>query len=227
MNAFSPKRIAALSAAFCALLSVSLFSHASNRQEGGFDFSIYIPYAHSETIDFKGGASADIKDDIGFGLALAYNANEYLAARFDLNWTYRDYKGKRIINEDQTNEYNINSRLDTVRLSLGGDYYFLGDTNISPFLSASIGWETVDSNIPSAPPSTGCWWDPWWGYICQGYQPTHRDSNWFYNAGIGVRIPISTNNFARIGYYENRSSMSNVEGTPRFAETRLEFGWSY
>ena len=211
----------------CALLSLSAASHSDNRQEGAAEFSFYIPYAHAETIDFKGGAEANLKDNIGFGFAMAYNVNERVAARFDIDWVRQDYTGKRIIDDDPIEEQKIRSRLDTFRMSLGGDFYFMGEQNISPFISGSIGWEFLDTNIPIGPPNTACWWDPWWGYICQNYQNTYTDSNWFYGAGLGIRVAIGRNNFARLGYYETRSSLNNTESTPRFAVTRFEFGWTY
>ncbi len=209
------------------LLVAPVLSFADNRSTGEVEFSFFAPYYFSEDVDFDGGASAELEDTLGFGFGIAYNINTYLASRFDFEWSSRNYDATRVADDDDNTRSDIRSRLDDVRLNLGLDYYFLGEGTISPYITGNLGWQSLDTNIPAGPPNTICWWDPWWGYICDGYQPTYTDSNWYYGAGIGVRVPLGRSNFFRIGYYESRSSVSNTKSDPTFAQTRIEFGWAY
>ena len=40
----------------------------------------------------------------------------------------------------------------------------------TPYVTGGIGYAFIDTNIPDSPPQTACWWDPWWGYVCDTFQ---------------------------------------------------------
>jgi len=63
------------------------------------------------------------------------------------------------------------------------DEQTVGDS-LSPL--AGIGWTWIDTNIPDGPPVGGCWWDPWWGYVCTTTYPTKTKSAFSYQATLGV-----------------------------------------
>jgi hypothetical protein len=43
-------------------------------------------------------------------------------------------------------------------------HYNLMAGPFTPFIMAAFGYSFIDTNIPNGRPSTGCWWDPWYGY---------------------------------------------------------------
>jgi len=43
---------------------------------------------------------------------------------------------------------------------------------LTPYGTGGLGWSWVDNNIATEPPTVGCWWVPWYGYVCEGYENT-------------------------------------------------------
>jgi hypothetical protein len=97
---------------------------------------------------------------------------------------------------------------------------------VTPFLRASFGWTWVDSNIPSGPPVGGCWWDPWYGYICTSSQPTYASTDFAYGAAAGVRGEIGHAVYLEASYNvlwvdTNRAGTQSMDGA------RVTFGWMF
>ena len=206
---------------------LSANAQTNNRQSGTTEVSLIIPYSYSETIDFEGGASADIDGDHGFGIGFAYNIKHNLATKVDFVWHSRNYAATRVLDDGDNTTERYAGRLDDFNLRIGADYY-LTSGRIAPFINGNAGWTFVDSNIPSGPPSSVCWWDPWLGYICSSSVPTHTDSSWFYGAGLGLRIDLGRSNFAKITYLETWvDDLNHTTDLPGFSSVRFEFGFSY
>ena len=100
-------------------------------------------------------------------------------------------------------------------------YHFLKGP-LTPYVQAGAGWTTLDSNIISRPPVTGCWWDPWWGYICTTTWTTYDTTKFSYNAGLGLRWDINAAVFMRGAW--NREFVSTDNGNLDFDTLTLEAG---
>ncbi|MBK7904348.1 MAG: hypothetical protein IPJ97_16435 [Proteobacteria bacterium] len=74
---------------------------------------------------------------------------------------------------------------------------------LTPYVVGGVGWAWVDTNIASAPPEVGCWWHPWWGYICTSWQDTRTVDGLAYEVGIGMGYNFS-NSLAADGAYRMR-----------------------
>ena len=111
-----------------------------------------------------------------------------------MGWDSADYEATRVIENDGTR--NFDSTLDATSLAATAEYIF-SQGRISPFVNASAGWTYVDTNIPSGPAQGGCWWDPWFGYICGTSQPSLTKTEFSYGAAAGVRFDLSENFFLR------------------------------
>ncbi|MBD3855301.1 MAG: porin family protein, partial [Acidobacteria bacterium] len=86
----------------------------------------------------------------------------------------------------------------------------------------------IDTNIPSGPPTTGCWWDPWWGYVCYSSYPTETTDAFSYQALLGIRYEFDNDRtFLRLGYTSQWMSFSSASGTPRFDVVVLDIGWMF
>jgi len=98
---------------------------------------------------------------------------------------------------------------------------------ISPFIEAGFGWTNVDSNIISGPPITGCWWDPWWGYICDTFFSTYSENLTSYSAAAGLRWDFNNYYGMRAAYgileLDTRSGTENAQ----FDMWRVEFAWRF
>ena len=60
-------------------------------------------------------------------------------------------------------------------------------------MTAGIGWSWVDTNIATEPPEVGCWWDPWYGYICTSWVNTRTLDGLTYQLGVGARYDFGNN----------------------------------
>ena len=96
-----------------------------------------------------------------------------------------------------------------------------------PFGKVGLGWNWVNTNIASGPPQTGCWWDPWWGYVCSGYQPTHGSSSFAYQVGAGVQANFSRSFAIDLDYQYTWIDLKNTSSTPGFGAIELLFVWRF
>ncbi|MCI0506145.1 MAG: porin family protein [Gammaproteobacteria bacterium] len=197
---------------------------STSHREGQWQTFFSTNYVDSETIDFDGGAQADINGDMGWIFGFGYNFNENLALDFEVGWNSVSYTGTRILEIGGTEEFG--GWLDTSGTRFNLTYNFMAKA-FTPFISANIGWAWIDSNIPSGPPSSTCWWDPWWGYICTGYQPTYSRSEFAYGAGLGVRFDLGNNVFLRGMVNQQWLDISGASSTPDFLMYRFDLGFMF
>jgi opacity protein-like surface antigen len=224
---------------FCLLFLALAGANAASAQSisgnraNTWEFTMQANYLGSENVTFDGGASADINSDVGFGFGGAYNFNEHFAMRADLMWNSSDYTAMRVLDTGsvgspgtKTGNRGFNSSLDSATLALGADFYFV-DAMVSPFLGVSAGWTYIDTNIPSGPAQTACWWDPWYGYICDGYQPSIDDTEFSYGAAAGLRVDLSDNVFLRATIGANYVDYGKGADSDNYTVSTLGIGFSY
>jgi opacity protein-like surface antigen len=94
---------------------------------------------------------------------------------------------------------------------------------LTPYATAGVGWSWIDTDIPDAPPQYACWWDPWWGYYCGGFQSTKTVDQAIYQAGLGLRWDFGSGYSARLGYEKRWLNLGESTGTPGFDQFRLSF----
>jgi opacity protein-like surface antigen len=215
-------------AALC-VISVSAASFAdagspSNRT-GRWQATFGGTYLDSTTIKADGGAKAEINGDLGMGFGIGYNFNENLALDFELGWNSVSYDATRV--EDGTgNRDNYSSWLDTSSTRFNLTYNFLAK-RLTPFVAANLGWTWVDTNIPSGPPSSNCWWDWYGNLVCSGYQPTYNKTEFSYGASLGLRYDVNDSMFLRGLVGDQWIDYSNASGTPDFVNYRFDVGFNF
>ena len=117
-----------------------------------------------------------------------------------------------------------NGHVDFSTLMLDATYLFLPGA-IKPFGKVGLGWNWANTNIASGPPQVGCWWDPWWGYVCNGYQPTHSASSFAYQLGAGVQTNFTRSFAVNLDYQYTWINLSHASSTPGFGALELLFIW--
>ncbi len=193
------------------------------REEADVEYSFIIPYLDGEVIEFDGGAEASIESDIGFGFGVSGFYSDQMAGRMDFLWNSSSYAATRVLDDGNQTEELFAGSFDSFSLLFGGDYY-LTRSKLAPFVSANFGYTYIDSNIPANAPVSACWWDPWYGYICDSYIPTYAKDTWSYGVGAGIRFDVSDRHFIKFGYYEEWIDIDRAKGSPGIGVFKLEFG---
>jgi len=194
-------------------------------REGRWEVSLGTFYQLGTGIENANGSTIDTDDEFGFSLGGGYNFSDRLATTFGLQWAGVGYDADGI-GEDGV-PFDISGKYDTFTIS-GNLVLNLADGPFVPYVGAGIGWTWLDTNVPSGPPSTGCWWDPWWGYVCYTTYPTETTDAFSYQALLGVRYEFDNDRtFLRLGYTSQWMDFSNASGTPRFDVIVLDIGWMF
>jgi opacity protein-like surface antigen len=214
-----------------ALLAVSTFAAAADMtsyhsREGRYEITLQPRYLASKTVDFGGGTSIDIDSDLGFGMGFGYNITNKFAMHADWSWASSNYQAKIGTSTGGTlGTTSASGTLDSSTFALNLSYYFL-DGPLTPFVLGGIGWTWVDSNIPSGPPQGTCWYDPWYGYICNSYQNTYAKDYFSYSLGLGGRWDVSPGFFLRGSVVWQWMDVGTA-GTTAFPGGRLDIGFIF
>lgn len=203
------------------LCLLSAGANAQSRGEG-WEFGADLLYQNSNDVDFDGGTTVAFDSDIGFSLWGGYRLSDKLEVQFGLDWTSVDYDAS--LQLDPTGSIGVSGDIEAFTPFVKGNFNFI-DGPFTPYLSAGIGWSFIDTNIPNGRPQTGCWWDPWYGYICTTVQDTKTTDAFNYNVGLGVRWDLSTGYSLRLAYEKQWYDLEDA--TPDFDLFRLGFVMRY
>ena len=212
--------------ALCALIAVSAeaqwVSSATQRSQK-WETTIGFYGTSSESSDGLNGSALDVESGYGIGFSVGYNLNQHVALRFDGSWSRADYDA--VLDTEDNGLVEISHDLSLFNGQFNAVYNFL-EGNFTPYVQAGLGWSYIDSNVVDGPPSTGCWWDPWWGYVCAPFYSTYSDTNFSWNVGAGLRYEMGSNMFLR-GGWEQTHIDGGSGADPTFDAIRLELGWFF
>ncbi|RDH82887.1 MAG: hypothetical protein DIZ80_11505 [endosymbiont of Galathealinum brachiosum] len=187
-----------------------------------WELSFQTRYFESIDLEFEGGASASLNEDINWAIGLGYNYSEHWAFNFDMGWGDAGYSGTRI--DDNDTPESVSGNIYTSSMNFGTTYNFLAK-RFTPFVGASVGWTFVDTNIPDGLPQTVCWYDPWWGYVCDTFIPTKTTTELTYGAIAGLRFDVNDQLFLKGSAGKQWIDFGKTTGsTPDFIIYRLDIG---
>ncbi len=187
-----------------------------------WDFSIQTRYVGSSDFEGEQGAQLSIEDDLGWGFDLGYNINERFKLGGFVSWRSVGYSARIVDAADANNTSGYGGWLDTANLALNATWNVLAN-RFTPYVQGSIGWAMVDTNIP-AEIDYGCYWDPWWGYVCGDYATTYGDDTASFALGAGVSWQLSTAFYIRAGYEKSWLESGTADGFDMF---RFDMGFLY
>lgn len=202
---------------------------AADRGES-WETRLDIVYQNSSDWDFDGGTTAEIDSDTNFLLGLGYHLNDNLELGGNMTFGRTDYDADLAtdVNGDGTSDgfVGVRGEYESWSLLFDATWNFMpGD--FTPFVSATAGWSWVDTNIATGPPQTGCWWDPWWGYVCANFQDTKSLDGLTYGFDVGARYDFSDTVSVRGSYRMMWVDLNNASGTPDMDGFRLGIGWRF
>jgi opacity protein-like surface antigen len=207
-------------------LTLSSLAHAQyGSGDGiGWDFGVDLIYQNATTIDFSGGTSANLNADWGLALNFGYHVNPHVEAQFGLDWTNIDYRANLALGTGGVTQAEGNYQSFTPRVNL--IYNFL-DQPLTPFVMAGIGYSFIDTNVPAGRPQTGCWWDPWYGYICSSVQPTKTEDGFAYQVGLGAKWDLGGASSVRLSAERHWMDLGGNAGTPAVYQIRLGYSMRF
>ena len=224
-----PHRISSATG-FAALVLLALPMAAAADRAGGWEARADIVYQNSSDWDFDGGTTAEIDSDTSFLFGVGYHYSENLEFGGNLTFGQTDYEAEVAgdLNNDGVPDsvVQVEGEYESWALTFDATWNFMpGD--FTPFVSANAGWAWIDTNIATEPPQTGCWWDPWWGYVCTTFQDTKSLDGFAYGFDVGARYDFSDSFAVHASYRMMWVDLDNADGTPDMDGFRLGIGWKF
>src|SRR5688572_14433140 len=214
---------------FVAFLAAASFVPAASAQSadraGSWESRFGILWLNSSSWDFNGGTTADIDSDVSWLLGAGYHLSDQLELGGSLSFGQTDYTAN-IVGDELGEIFDVRGEYESTTLFFDATWNFMPG-QFSPFVSAGLGWSWVDTNIADEPPETGCWWDPWWGYVCTTFQDTKTIDGFAYGLGAGARFDFSDTLALRGSYRIMWVDVENASGTPDMDGFELSLGWKF
>jgi len=222
-----------LKTALTFLLFISMNADAAflDSRAEKWEFFLAPQISNTKLLQFENGAEADINKRSSLGFGFGYNMNRHIELTVLFSSSNSNYTGTRIIDNDPALQEPPNgpqkftSNLYTSTLDFGFTYNFLSGP-LTPYVSANIGSTYVDSGVPTGNIITGCWWDPWWGYICTPQAQTYTSTVINYGAGVGLRYDFNRKLYIKGGVARNYLDI-NSSNTPDFTTYQFIFGFMF
>lgn len=201
----------------------SFGSPAAGDRTGRWDIYGGLRAVQSESLSADGGSTIKTDSDLGLAFGAGYNVSDHLLIGGEFSWAGIDYDGKAVSGDNPSlDPVPIDGEFDTFGLNAYITWHFLKGP-LTPYVTGTLGYTWIDTNIATGPPVTGCWWT-WYGYICDTFVDTKTEDGASYGVGAGVRWEFSRGWFSRLGYDQRWFDLSNVSGSPSFGSVRVDFG---
>ena len=194
----------------CSYSAVAEFYDQPSVRSGKWEATFML--THNDEVFARGqqGTSIDVHETTGWGASLGYNFNEHFLVNLEFLSSLPNYTATFVSDENSPQVATIDHELNVVHTQFNGVYNFR-PAGLTPYIQAGIGWTYIDSNITDGAGQGGCWWDPWWGYVCDGYQPTYHESNFTYNLGVGLRYELKNEMIFKVSYGRAYADLSHSD----------------
>ena len=193
--------------------------------QGRWEGRIGVASSNSADVDFRGGTMAAIEGGTGFLLGVAYHYTDRLQFGSTFTYDQKDYSAD-LVGDEPGESFAVEGSLDTMTLMFDVAYRILTGP-LTPYVAGSVGWSRVDTNIQTEPPDVGCWWDPWYGYVCTSFRNTKTIDGLAYGVDLGLRYDLNEIFAVQGGYTMRWIDFQNATGTPAFDGFQLSLGWKF
>jgi len=208
-------------------LAAPAFAQRSADRKGTGEFGLQFMDFPGLKVDGAHGTSLDIGGDLAWGFSGAYNLTDRFALGGEMTWANPSYRATfQLDNVGGPVPRTVSASMDISTLMLKGTFNFL-EGPLTPYAEVGAGWVYVDSNIANGAPSTGCWWDPWWGYVCSTFYDTYSDTRTTWTYAFGVRWDVSDSIALRLSYGEVDINTSQATHETKLDAWRGEIRWKF
>jgi len=171
---------------------------------GTWEAGVKLTDTSHEFVTGEEGASLDVEGELAYGFFGGYHLNEHFALFGDFSFSDPDYFATFPVQSPITGRptgtvLTVDAELDVWTTEFKAVFNLL-DKSFTPFAEVGYGWTLVDSNIQDGPADTGCWWDPWWGYMCASFYDTYESTINSLTYAVGLRWDISDSSVVKATY---------------------------
>lgn len=197
-----------------------------NGRANSWEFSIGGIYQQGDSSNGENGSSLKVDSEIGLGFNIAYNINDHLSVGGDFDFIKPDYVAVLVDENDPDVTTTIDHRFSQFNGRLKATFNLTKGPFV-PYVEIGAGWTYIDSNVADGPPITGCWWHPWWGYICENFYSTFSETSTTYGGAVGFRYEMVGNSFLKLSYSLWQLDTGTESADPQLEAARLEWGWRF
>jgi opacity protein-like surface antigen len=177
-----------------------------------------------EFVNGENGSSLDIDSELAWGFAGAYHVNEHLQFGAEITWSDPNYFAEFPLDPSNV-VVTVDAELDIWSTDFKATFNLL-DRSFTPYAEIGYGWTVVDSNIQDGAADTGCWWDPWWGYMCASFYDTYESTITALSYGVGLRWDLSDSSVLKASYGIREYDLDRAEDLEQDAIS-VEFAWKF
>ena len=193
---------------------------------GTWEAGIKLMDMSHEFVTGEGGSSIDVEGEIAWGFFGAYNINEHFQLSGEFSWSDPDYLAEFPLDAmPGSTVIQVDAELDILFSEFKAIFNLL-DKAFTPYAEVGYGWVVVDSNIQDGPADTGCWWDPWWGYMCASFYDTYESTLNSLTYAVGLRWDMSDTSVLKASYGIRELDLDRAEDLEQdvFA---VDFAWKF
>ena len=212
--------------AVVAVLALCTTAQAQQSRDGKWEFGLTLGNVSGETVTGNNGSYIDSGSSTAYGLSVGYNFSKRLALSGEIFWATPNYRASLVPDDGVGTPIEINHEMDLFNYALKGTFNLL-EGPITPFLEAGFGWTNFDSNVSDSPPITGCWWDPFWGYICETFYSTYSKTQESYSLAGGLRWDMNNSMSLKGSYGTHEVKIDNAAEDLSIDVWRVDVIWRF
>jgi opacity protein-like surface antigen len=181
-----------------------------------------------EFLEGENGSSLDVEGELAWGFFGGYHLNEHFELTGEITWSDPDYLAEfplDLLPGGGNTVVQVDAELDVLSTDFKAVFNLL-DRSFTPYAEVGYGWTVVDSNIQDGPADTGCWWDPWWGYMCASFYDTYESTITSLSYAIGLRWDLSDSSVLKAAYGIREFDLDRAEDLKQDVFT-VDFAWKF
>ncbi|MBT8119626.1 MAG: porin family protein [Gammaproteobacteria bacterium] len=207
------------------LVSINAQAAFNDSRVEKWEFYLAPKLTNSKVLQFDNGAEADINKRSSLAFGFGYNINAHIELSMEFASSSANYTSTVIPEDPAESPVKSTQSLYTSSLNLGFTYNLLS-TPFTPFITATVGSTYIDSGIFTGNVGTGCWWYPYWGYVCGPVAQTYTSTEINYGAALGLRYDFNRKLYMKGDVGKNYIDFGN-SNTPDFTTYRFTFGFMF
>ncbi len=190
-----------------------------------WEFYLAPQVTNSKVLQFENGAEADINKRSSLGFGLGYNLNAHIELNLEFSSSNGNYTSTVVPEDPGDSPVTSTQSLYTSTIDFGFTFNFLSSP-FTPYVTANIGSTYIDSGIFTGNVGTGCWYYPYWGYVCGPVAQTYTSTEINYGAALGLRYDFNRKLYIKGDVGKNYIDFGN-SNTPDFTTYRFIFGFMF